>query len=359
MIQKDQKLRALTSKSTAKALAISRRLIQSAKRRARRPLLMHHSSSRNSPLNRPASQEGIIPSPPAIVFEGPSFQLPPKLIKPKIPQVEPSTIGNLEKELKDVPLDYVRKALVVWGSRMLGVFKTVYCEPPKTAMPKQVGVLMSDGGLASCPTHVVAVSQYASPPSSPSARISQVASHRRETTLYPVHAVVLAAHCARLPPFPESNPRVKLLKEGSPTISAASACRLPCVTICLPDHDTYGMLQQYLYTLNTGHLIFAMLALVERNMQLGPEVRLVECAKVLNEWAATREEVVIAFSRELVARANLLTVCQFARVVEGVYRNAIALGVSEEGLWTMIDFAWDVSIASMRMIDQSSRASDN
>ena len=80
---------------SAKVLARSRALLQSAKRRARMPLrgILFHASARNRPLFERVPKS------------------PRKLFKPAIEEVNPKDVYKHVPELEGLPLDAIRRAM--------------------------------------------------------------------------------------------------------------------------------------------------------------------------------------------------------------------------------------------------------
>src|ERR1700733_13490656 len=72
---------------------------------------------------------------------------------------------------------------------------------------------------------------------------------RRSTvTLFPMHHLILTAHCTNLPSFPISRPN-----------STKDTVQLPVIPLCLPSLETYPILQSYLYTKCIGDLLRSLL----------------------------------------------------------------------------------------------------
>jgi hypothetical protein len=68
------------------------------------------------------------------------------------------------------------------------------------------------------------------------------------TSFIPVHSLVLAANCAKLPPFPPSNERVTRNSDGREFI-------LPVVPFLLSSRLCFPMLLEYLYRKSRLHLL--------------------------------------------------------------------------------------------------------
>ncbi|KAJ6464076.1 hypothetical protein C8R45DRAFT_1220156 [Mycena sanguinolenta] len=95
---------------------------------------------------------------------------------------------------------------------------------PRERMPGTLNVLLPSGVLPSYPTHVLVISAPA----------SKHGSSHAEASLFPVHAVVLPAHCAKLP-------------------------ALPVLPITLPPSPAFAILHAWMYT---GYLDAALASLL-------------------------------------------------------------------------------------------------
>jgi hypothetical protein len=103
-------------------------------------------------------------------------------------------------------------------------------------------------------------------------------------SLYPAHALVLATTCTNLPALP------------APTTEG----KIPVAPLCLPDGTSFPALLQYLYRRQPSALVGALLR------PAGSDRRA----------AAAR--------------------------VHGLWRDACALGVNDEGFWDALDAAWSI-----------------
>ena len=104
-------------------------------------------------------------------------------------------------------------------------------------LPKELKITLTGPVAAACPTHILAV--YSSPEKH----------QRQHFTLYPVHAIVLATHCANLPSFPalKSSPALK------------GTMNIPVLPLGLPSATTFPLLQSYLYTKRIDTLLSKLL----------------------------------------------------------------------------------------------------
>lgn len=168
---------------------------------------------------------------------------------------------------------------------MLAALASLNAQAPTASLPKEMEVVMHDMVAADCPTHMLAV--HANSP----AHLSP----RRKVTLYPVHQLVLVTNCANLPTLPHS----------SNFVAGSSTAALPVVPLCLPSPETYPLLQSYLYTKQPELLLSVLLPAIHCDMR---------------------------------------ALAQHAMFINGLWRNACALGVVDQKLWDVIDDAWGVVV---------------
>ncbi|KAH7928837.1 hypothetical protein BV22DRAFT_1003883 [Leucogyrophana mollusca] len=245
-----------------------------------------------------------------------SISLPRYLSRPEFREVSGETLRAVAPELADTHGDYLRDKLECFGPQMQQVLAGVRAQPITNALPKELSVVIND--LSSdMPTHMLAV--YARQPSSSSAV-------RRRVTLFPTHSIVLAAHCANLPSLPPYAPT-------SVPDAPGSSISIPVVPLCIPSPDTFSRLSNFLYTKRVDHLLASLLP-------CPPPASL--CSPSLNSSEAAQ-----SFSAKLAATYTAQALLSHAMTVHGLWRNACALGVSDERLWGAMDVAWEVLLGSL------------
>jgi len=152
----------------------------------------------------------------------------------------------------------------------------------------------------------------------------------RKVVLYPVHSLVLAAHCACLPIAPASPFHSETGPRGQ-KISPDTPVDLPVWRIVLPAPELFPILSVYLYNKNLPNLYKAMLpAEVPENFYSKPGTT--ACPTPL-EIQACGEDLGQKFGQQDLLRC-------LGRVT-GIHRNAYALGVCDEGLWMALGIAYE------------------
>ncbi|KAH7883052.1 hypothetical protein F5I97DRAFT_1816206 [Phlebopus sp. FC_14] len=242
--------------------------------------------------------------------------LPRYLSRPSFREIAKETISSVAPELADTPLNYIRDGLECLGPDMLQVLAGVKAEPISNVLPKELSVVIND--LSSdMPTHMLAV--Y-------SRQVS--AATKRRVTLFPVHNVILATHCANLPILPTSN--------VTPPGSSGSSVSVPVVPLCIPAPEVFPQLSTFLYTKRIDHLLASLLP----------------CAvpRTLYRHDPNSESVRDAlqqFASKLATTYSAQALLTHAMAVNGLWRNACALGIADENLWCALDVGWETLICAL------------
>jgi len=237
------------------------------------------------------------------------LRLPRTLIRPQLSDIDRKHLETSYPELAHIPMEYIRKGLMVTGIDMLAAVTGVHAQPPANTLPHELEIVVNDMVSAHPPTHVLAIYSNNS------------ATRKCKVTLFPAHELVLAAHCSHLPSFPISHPD-----------TTKSAVQVPVVPLCLPSPETFSTLQLYLYTKRVD-VLFATL--------------LPAPPSTLSETGVPLPEMIKRLTHHLAATSNMPSLARHAMVINGVWRNACALGVHDDKLWSSIEFAWEAVVGAM------------
>ncbi|TFY67032.1 hypothetical protein EVJ58_g1890 [Rhodofomes roseus] len=344
---------ALSLRSRQKALKTSRRLVQSAKLRSRRPFHPEH-------FERP--QENVRMAQRKIVHIGqlnmydensPLVSVPETIERPPLPPVMSDMIAKFEPELADTPVEYVREALAAMGTRLMGVSKKCRVDPPRLASGPEVNLIVTDAGLSCLPTHALAVHPPAEPSTwSPSDRANRLNSRGREVIIMPIHAAILVANCGRLPSdMPESRPRPppnQIIFSGGEMVNGY---RIPLVSFCLPMPQAFELLVRYMYTRDKDALLNALVPTQTPFDVSGDRTPLYAADPALRQGVA-RKQRINRVASECVAYFNgqLSRMYEQARFIEGFWRNAVTVAMSDDGMWETLQLAWEALVQAMKWV---------
>ena len=180
-----------------------------------------------------------------------------------------------------------------------------------TSLPNEVNVLVNNSTII-YPTHMLAVTNMQQP------------TNRRKVNLYPVHSLVLAAQCAKMPSFPPT-----------PTISTDQqthqVIKLPVLFITIPHPESFTALLVYLYCKDP-------VKLAKDLMPLPPPMTLFEDSSQVVQYATN---LAMTFTDGALLR--------FASLIHGLWRNVCAFSIDNDTLWTAIDTLWEVFISALTM----------
>ncbi|KAH9931528.1 uncharacterized protein B0H18DRAFT_872199, partial [Fomitopsis serialis] len=237
-----------------------------------------------------------------------SIAIPRRLARPKYKRVPIEKALFMNEDLKDVPIEYIQDELARNGDKLLSVLEHVEVTPPlPTSIPEEITVDVSDAS-ADLPTHMLAVYKKDLPEG-----------QRNIITMLAAHQCIWDTNCAHLPSLPPSTPTVSAI----PTPEAPARITVPVVPLGLPSPEHFRELMCYMYTKRADELLSELLPAPPPSATQGQDA--------MDRYARS-------LAREY-ERADLLK--RMSRV-QGVWRNACALGVFDDGLWGMLDLAWDV-----------------
>ncbi|KAG9308303.1 hypothetical protein JVU11DRAFT_9897 [Chiua virens] len=274
------------------------------------PSLINIELSRSSPSVQPAHST----SPVSMV----NVALPRYLSRPVFSQIAKETITAVAPELAGTAIGYIREGLQCLGPDMLRVLTGVKTEPTSNILPQEMTVVVND--LSSdMPTHMLAVYARDVP-----------AAAKRRVTLFPIHNIILATHCANLPILPESD-----VIRPSTTGSTVS---VPVVPLCIPAPEVFPQLSTFLYTKRIDHLLASLLPC--------PVPQALYLDDPTNERVLS---LLQQYASGLATTHNAQRLLTHAMMVNGLWRNACALGINDEKLWCALDVAWEVLMVALAL----------
>ncbi|KAF7319625.1 Clampless protein 1 [Mycena chlorophos] len=267
------------------------------------------------------------------------IQLPRTLARPQFTDISRDALAAAAPELagSGVPAEFVRHGLRAKAPAMLGGIGSLAQSHipqalPRSRLPATLSVPLRNNaaGLA-LPTHALAVSKAGKSGTDEDA----------PTTVYPVHAVVLAAHCTKLPRMPRSSP------------ASQSHVTLPVLPLPLPSLPAFAIIHSWLYTTRIDAVLSSLLPhalpapILERLASSPSEA---DALRVLEDTMASRQAV-HALATHLCAASsgNLGVLMGHAGHVKELWTDVVALGICDPGMWGAIDLAWEVVLGAMNL----------
>ncbi|KAG8216131.1 hypothetical protein J3R82DRAFT_8134 [Butyriboletus roseoflavus] len=244
--------------------------------------------------------------------------LPRYLSRPSFRGIAKETITSVAPELADTELNYIREGLECLGPDMLQVLAGVKAEPTSNILPKDLTVVIND--LSSdMPTHMLAVYSRHVP-----------AATKRRVTLFPIHNIILATHCTNLPVLPASD-------VVRPDV-AGSTVSVPVVPLCIPAPEVFPLLSTFLYTKRIDHLLASLLPCPAPHPLYRDDPTSERVLTLLRQFAG-----------KLATKHSAQALLAHAMAINGLWRNACALGINDEKLWCALDVAWEVLIIALAL----------
>ncbi|KAF5350607.1 hypothetical protein D9756_008652 [Leucocoprinus leucothites] len=265
-------------------------------------------------------QQQHIPQP-----QHPAVQLPRNLSRPKFTDVSRDALIAASPELADVPPEYIRRGLRQSPGGMLCGANAISLPPslPRSQVSSTLKVsLRAPDAEAQYPTHLLAIS--------PAKSSSPASDH---VHIFAVHAITLAANCARLPALPPSNP--------IPSVNGNLT--LPVLPLTLPSPAAFHVIHQYLYT----HRLDAVMT------SLGfPASAFQQNLTHQNVRAALQSPDAL---HQLAVRlcqhtsGNLGKLTALTARVKDLWQDMVSLGLYEQELWDTLDLAWEILLGALNL----------
>ncbi|KAI0089432.1 hypothetical protein BDY19DRAFT_993039 [Irpex rosettiformis] len=334
-----------------KLLTISRSISQCRRRRLRQPRVLasalplkvdpshawQAATPELAPLALPLPRIGITKHDAVEWFwKVYSYQLFRGFFKPQMDALDQKTIAALEPDLAEESIEDLLMGLKLksgefkpWGS-----VAQVLAEPPQSVLPKELELITDDYGLAMCPTHYLAVYASAAPRGKHACP--------RVVNIYPAQAFILALFCSRIH-FPPSFSKPQVAPAGQSVVEEDSASentvtientalRLPVAHIRIPEPDAFPILLNFFHKYNGSEFMTNLVKdWVPRPRSMGLEAYRLHYA----EHIAKRHSPYMIWTHLLDIRAT--------------WRNIMALGVTNEELWSAIYLMWFVVLKAREM----------
>ncbi|KAJ6565521.1 hypothetical protein DFH09DRAFT_467038 [Mycena vulgaris] len=164
--------------------------------------------------------------------------------------------------------------------------------------------------------------------------------------IFPVHAVVLAAHCAKLPRLSPSVPA------GSSRTASATLHVLP---LTLPSPHAFAILHAFTYTHRLAPALAALLTLpaflasFSYHGRSGEELT---HPTLLATLASPPALHALAAHLCAASSSDLAALIRHAGHVKELWQDMVPLGVSDPELWDALDLAWEVVLGVLNLAAQ-------
>ncbi|KAJ7639724.1 clp1-like protein [Mycena polygramma] len=269
--------------------------------------------------------------------------LPRNLERPPFTDISRDALAAAAPELAAVPAEFIRHGLRAKAHQMQAGIAALAPSHlpqsiPRSHLPAALTVPLrapQPGSPASpsYPTHALAIAPP--PKSSHSDRDAPQA-------IFPVHAVVLAAHCAKLPRLPPQ-----------PRAPSSAALTLPVLPLALPSPQAFAILHAYMYTHRLDAALASLLpfppafleSLSGRGRGEHPPAAVVSAA--LGTPAV--RHTLAAHLYSAAGGGNIGALMAHAAHVKELWQDMVALGMYDAPLWDALDLAWEVVLGAMNL----------
>ncbi|KAJ7629419.1 hypothetical protein DFH06DRAFT_719742 [Mycena polygramma] len=256
---------------------------------------------------------------------GPSnFQLPRSLVRPSFTEVSRDALLAASPDLGNVSVEFIRKNLLATAPQMLA--GTSALSPshlpsalPKTTLPPYITVPLfpsRDHIQPTYPTHALAIS-----------------GPDDMHLIFPIHALVLAAHCSKLPRLPPPAPRPR----------ASGSIHLPVLPLALPSAPAFSILHAFMYSKRLDAVLTALFPIpphflralthktVRAALQSGPDLH--------------------HLSAHLCAAsaANVQVLMTHTAHVKELWQDMVALGIDDVALWDTVELAYEIVLGALNL----------
>lgn len=191
---------------------------------------------------------------------------------------------------------------------------------PKAHLPPSLSVPLRappSRTVPTYPTHVLAV--YSSK------------SHDSQAMMIPVHSLVLAAQCARLPEL------------RTPKHPVSHTLLLPVIPLAVPSTAAFAILRTFMYDHRLDSVLNALFPLPSAFLaNLSPSTVRATMASghALHQLSAYLSEA---------TGHNLHTLTTHTAHVKDLWHDMVALGLFDSELWDTLDLAWDIVLGAMNL----------
>lgn len=173
------------------------------------------------------------------------------------------------------------------------------------------------------PTHVFAISRALDASSNGSSF------PKDGLVLHPVHSIIPVIHCSSLPRLSFNN--------VNPPSAPGEKIHVPFVRLQLPFPEEFNPLLDYMYTRNP-------LKLMSRYVpHIGGDAMRAAAA------TGTRQGQVGVYAYELTKKMSWVSILKKVMSLNGLVKNVCTLGVSDQGMWGVMDLCWEILLVALKM----------
>jgi len=163
--------------------------------------------------------------------------------------------------------------------------------------------------------------------------VSSSTAHSETATIFPIHALLLAAVCTKLPRLPASSP-------------AGSSATLPVLPLSLPSPAAFSLLHSWLYNPSPATILRALVPMPTSFLSnlTDSDVR-----AALSNGQTLHSLAAYLVSASASGKGSAHTLTSHASHVKELWQDVVALGIHDPDLWGILDLAWEVVLGALNL----------
>ncbi|KAJ6602455.1 hypothetical protein DFH09DRAFT_1257611 [Mycena vulgaris] len=255
------------------------------------------------------------------------FQLPRTLGRPSFTEIPRAALLAAAPDLGSASVEFIRKNLLATAPQMLAgtsALSTSHLPSalPKSSLPPYITVplfQLQDCPHPAYPTHALAVSNAS--PSGPADM----------HLIVPIHALVLAAHCSKLPQLPPPAPR------------ASGSVHLPVLPLALPSAPAFSILHAFMYSHRLDAVLTALFPIPPRFLHSLTH----KTVRAALQSGADLHHL----SAHLCAAStsNVQVLMTHTAHVKELWQDMVALGIDDAALWDTVELAYEIVLGALNL----------
>ncbi|KAJ7485229.1 hypothetical protein B0H11DRAFT_1806618 [Mycena galericulata] len=258
-----------------------------------------------------------------------NFQLPRTLVRPPFTEVSRAALlaASPDVDMGNVSIQFIHKNLLDTAHQMAS--GTSALSPshlptalPKSSLPPYLTVPLfppRDSTHPVYPTHALAVSNTS--PSGPADM----------HLIFPIHALVLAAHCSKLPQLPPPAPR------------ASASVHLPVLPLALPSAPAFSILLAFMYSHRLDAVLTALFPIPPHFLR---KLTHKTVRAALQSGADLHQ---LSAHLCVASTSNVQVLMTHTAHVKELWQDMVALGISDPALWDTVELAYEIVLGALNL----------
>ncbi|KAJ6495355.1 hypothetical protein C8R45DRAFT_1061932 [Mycena sanguinolenta] len=255
------------------------------------------------------------------------FKLPRTLVRPSFPDITRAALHAASPNVGNASVEFIRKTLLETSHQMISGTSALSLSHlpsalPKSSLPPLITVPLRpprDSVQPCYPTHALAISNTS--PSGPADTLF----------IFPIHALVLAAHCSKLPVLPP------------PAQRTSASVHLPVLSLTVPSAPAFSILLAFMYSHRLDAFLNALFPVPPSFLRKLTHKTV--CA-ALQSGADLHH---LSAHLCAVSKANVQVLMIHTAHVKDVWQDMVALGIDDAALWDTVELAYQIVLGALNL----------